>query len=58
MRAFAEQCGLDSSCCSASTMGAMASLDWDSDEASESVMFSAVTLHCFGLPYQYARLKF
>ncbi len=59
MRASAGQCGLDSSYCSASTVEVVVCLDHpgigNRDEASESAMFCAATLHCFGLPYQYAK---
>jgi hypothetical protein len=61
MRASAGQCGLDSSCCSASTVDDVVSLDrpgfGNRDEANEAALFCDATLHCFSVPYQYARLE-
>ena len=61
MRASAGQCGVDSSCCMAPTVEVVVGMDhpchMNMEEASKSALLCSVTLHCFGLPYQYVILE-
>ena len=60
-RAYAGQCGVVSSCCTASTVEAVVGLDHpcirSKDEASESALLCAATIHRFGIPYHYVKLE-
>ena len=60
MRASAGQSGLDSAYCSTSTVREVALMDCPGSMAhadiSEGTLFSASMLHCFGLPYDFAKL--
>ena len=60
LRANAGQCGLDSAHCHASTVQEVVSLDRPGGVeggSRKASLFCAATLHRFGLPVDYARLK-
>jgi len=60
LRATAGQCGLDSAHCNSSTVQEVVSLDrpgGGEGGSREPSLFCATTLHRFGLPVDYARLK-
>ncbi len=60
LRATASQCGLDSAHCHSSTVKEVVSLDRPGGmdgESREAALFCAATLHRFGLPVDYIRLK-
>jgi hypothetical protein len=62
LRATAGQCGMDSASCSMDTVREVASLDYPGkgnaeEDSREASLFCAATLHRFGLPVDFARLK-
>ncbi len=60
MRATADQCGLDSAHCHSSTVMEVLSLDrpgGGDGRSREASLFCVSTLHRYGLPVDYARLK-
>jgi hypothetical protein len=62
LRATAGQCGMDTARCSMVTVREVASMDRpgkgnEEADAREASLFCAATLHRFGLPVDYARLK-
>jgi hypothetical protein len=61
MRATAGQCGRDSAHCSLPTIKAVATMDCPSSLSLEGTfdasLFSAATLHRYGLPHDFARLE-
>ena len=63
LRATAGQCGMDSAYCTMDTVREVASLDrpgggHNGEDLREASLFCAATLHRFGLPVDFARLKF